>query len=786
MSDQLTGQVSHYRIVGPLGQGGMGAVYRAHDDRLGRDLALKVLLADSTDDATARSRLVREARMASSLAHPNITHVYEVGEHDGRVFIAMELVEGRTLQQSIPPGGLAADTVLRIGVQIADALAYAHQHGVIHRDLKSSNVMLTPAQHVKVLDFGIAKRLPQTGALDATSELDLTTVGTVMGTPNHLPPEVLLGATADARGDVWALGVVLYQMAAGRLPFDAASLPALANAITGQEPAPLGAGVPAGLRAVITRCLAKQPERRYQRGGEVRVALEALGRARAPAGAGAGLRRAALPLAGVALLAIAAAVVFAPGGLRERLAQAPARPRIRSLAVLPLANLSGDPAQEYFADGMTEELITDLAPIPSLKVISRTSVMRFKGSQQPLREIAKALGVDAVVEGSVLRAGDRVRITAQLIEAASDHHLWARSFERDFRDILTLQSEVARDIAQEIQLQVSPRVSENLASHRAVNPQAYEEYLQGRFQGNMVTDAGVRASIAHFERALALDPGDARYGSALADAYLVLTQLLERLPTHEGMVKVEQYARQALDADEHSAEAHTSMGAALFFGDWDWAEGERHLLRAIELNPGYAEAHLLHSILLAAAGRAEESIQESRRALELDPLSIIAHWNAISTLYLGHRYDEALAEAQRAAETAPDSRLIFGSILRIHEQRGEYKAALELLESHLAEADGGRQRVDALRRAYRESGPTGYWRTVLAVLRDRSRTDPIHHERLATTLARLGDREGALDALEHAFAERSGDVLFIKVEPAYESLRDDPRFQALVRRVGLP
>jgi len=440
-------RISHYRILNLLGTGGMGAVYRANDDRLDRDLALKVLLVETADDVTARARLVREARMASSLNHPHIAHVYEVGEDREHLFIAMELVEGRTLRASIPSGGWPPDTLLRHGLQIADALAYAHERGVIHRDLKSANIMLTSDGWVKVLDFGLAKRLPEKGPgkgpgkgrAGESPDLNLTASGIVLGTPNHLPPEVLRGEPADARSDIWAFGVVLYEMASGKLPFEGGSIGELSEAILNGAPSPLSGRVPIGIQAVIGRCLAKDPNQRYRQGNEVRAAIEALIGASSQKGAGGVSRRVWIPAAIIAAVVLAAAIAIGTGVVRNPLVKGGHRPRIGSLAVLPLANLSGDPEQEYFADGMTEELITDLASIQSLKVTSRTSIMRFKNSKATLREIASSLGVDAIVEGSVQRAGDRVRITAQLIEASSDRHLWARSVERDFQDVLSLQ-----------------------------------------------------------------------------------------------------------------------------------------------------------------------------------------------------------------------------------------------------------------------------------------------------------------------------------------------------------
>jgi len=785
VSELIGGTISHYRILSRLGAGGMGVVYRARDERLGRDLALKVLPAETMADPTARARLLREAQMASALNHPHIAHIYEVGEDGDHLFIAMELVEGRPLKEAIPVTGLPAEALLRYGIQIADALAYAHERGIIHRDLKSANVMITPEERVKVLDFGLAKRLEESDRPEASRDLSLTVTGMVVGTPNYLPPEVLLGGKADARGDVWAFGVVLYEMAAGRLPFGGGTLAELAGAIVSGAPTPLSGRVPVGIQAVIARCLAKEPSQRYEQGGAARTALDALAGGSGPRRAPGLPRRVWIPAAAVAVAAIASILAVGPNDLRDRFAGSGGRPRIASLAVLPLANLSNDPTQEYFADGMTEELITNLAPIRSLTVISRTSVMRFKGSIKPLREIAGQLGVEGIIEGSVQRAGDRVRITAQLIEAAHDRHLWAKSYERDFRDVLALQSDVASDIAREIQLQVSPQERAKLARRHSVNPEAFEEYLRGRYEWSKMSEEGALAAIAHYGRAIALDPSDPRYSSGLADAYLIRVQVIGSIPIQEGMEAVKKYARQALKADEGSAEAHASMAAALFFGDWNAAAAEQHVRRAIELNPGYGTAHLIYSVLLLTSGRTDEALEQDRIAMQIDPFSLIVHWNAVGTLLAAHKFDDALALATQTAARNPDSPMCQAGLVRVREVRGEYPIAIELRRRYQPENEGGRALVARAEKAYAASGVKGYWRVFYEYAASPARAQPASPSALAMYAANAGDFDAAMKHLERAYAERNGDLLFINVERCYDPIRHDPRFEDLVRRVGV-
>ncbi len=783
--------LGHYRIVALLGAGGMGEVFRAHDERLGRDLALKVLRPETMQDENARARLVREAQTASSLNHPHIAYIYEIGEESGYLFIAMELVEGPALQELIQTKQLAPDSVLPYAVQIASAIAYAHGRGVIHRDLKSANVMVTPERRIKVLDFGLAKRILAEGDEGTRVDPGLTTSGMVVGTPNSLPPEVLLGGKADKRSDVWSFGILLYEMATGRLPFAGATVGQLADAIVNTAPAPITARVPVALRAIIERCLAKEPDARYADGAAVLSALEKLEertRPRKPL-----WRRIAIPVATL-LVVLAVGVAIGIGkihihGLADRDGDggpsgSGSGARIRSLAVLPLANLSGDPQQDYFASGMTEELITDLASIRSLKVISRTSAMRYLNSKKSLKEIAGELGVDGIIEGSVLRDGNRVRITAQLIEAREDRHLWAKSYNRDFRDVLSLQSEVARDIAQEIQLQISPAESGRLAQHRRVDPEAYDLYLKGRYEWGKITEAGARKAIEYFERAAKKDPTDARYPSGIADAYLVWAQIFGTIPPDQGMAKVKEYAGQALALDDQSAEAHASIAAALLFADWNWTEAERHLKRSIDLNPGYSTARLIYSALLTSAGRTDEALVQDRIAEELDPMSLIIRWNSSNTLYHARRYQEGIAKAKETLRMFPTAFLAQGALVRANELVEDYPATLDLMDRYLPESEGGKALVARLRKGYTEGGRLGYWRAMLAEVL-KAGGGGKRYLQLATIYARLGEKEKALQYIERALREHESDLIFINGEPYLDSLKGEPRFQAVVRQVGL-
>ena len=480
-------RLGRYEIVEPLGAGGMGEVYRARDPGLEREVALKVLPARTLTDQSARARLLREARMAARLNHPHVCTVHEVAEADGQIYIVMELVEGRALDTVLSEGPLPVEQAVRYGVQIAEALAHAHERGVVHRDLKSANVVVTAEGRAKVLDFGLAKQLVGEELAEATTQLGatLTVPGSVVGTLAYMAPEQLRGQAADARSDVWALGVVLYEILGGRRPFAGQTGYELSSAILNEPPPPLPEEVPAAVRAVVERCLAKEAGERFDSGDGVRAALETAqtgGAVTFPAPGASEKARRRWWLAGGALAAIVSTLLTVATLKLGWLGPVSDGTPIRSLAVLPLENLSGDPEQDCLADGVHEALITDLAKLSGLgRVIARSSVMRYRHSDIPLSQIARELGVDALVTGSVLRAGDRIQVTAHLIQASTENQLWADRYERQFRDVLSLGNDVVVAITTAIRLQLTPQERERLATARTVDPESYEAYVKGMY-----------------------------------------------------------------------------------------------------------------------------------------------------------------------------------------------------------------------------------------------------------------------------------------------------------------
>jgi len=753
--------LSHYQILEKIGGGGMGVVYRARDERLDRDVALKVLPAGMLADEATRQRFRKEALALSKLNHPNIETVFDFDTQEGVDFLVMEYVPGETLTRKLASGALPEQTVAALGAQVAGALEEAHDHGVVHRDLKPGNIMVTPKGQVKVLDFGLAKLLrPATET--ATTE-SLTEPEGIAGTMPYMAPEQLLGGKTDARSDLWAAGVVLYEMATGRRPFPDAQGPRLIDAILHQAPAPprtVNRRVSAGLESVILKALERDTAHRYQSAKDLRLDLER-GPAQAP---------------------VAATPRPRADPLRSRRA---GRGRIRALAVLPLTNLSRDPEQEYFVDGMTEALITDLAKIGALRVISRTSAMRFKGTDKPLPEIARELNVDAVVEGSVLRAGDRVRITAQLIHAATDTNLWAESYERDLRDVLTLQSEVAKTIVQEVQIKLTAQDQARLSSSRRVNPQAYEAYLKGRYSWNKRTEEGLKKGIEFFRQAIEKDPTYALAYTGLADSYNILGQWGGLAP-RESFPLAKAAAVKALEMGEGLAEAHCSLAYVSLFYDWDLEKAETEFRRAIGLNPGYALAHCWYGDCLTAMARTAEALREFRRAQDLDPLSLVINAAGAWALYLSHRYDEVIEHLLKVNELDPDFVLTHLWLGQAYEQKGMHDEAIA--EFHRAVALSGRSPVTvaALAHAYAMASRRGEMEELLEELKAESRRRYVSSYLFAEIYAGLGDKTPAFEALEKAREERYPHMVVFKAWPKFEPLRADPRFADLVGRLGLP
>lgn len=755
-------QIDHYEIVEKIGEGGMGVVYKARDLNLGRFVALKVLPPERCSDEGARARLIREARLASRLNHPNICTIHEVGECGGQTYIAMELVEGQPLSALVAGGGLPPRDALRIAMQIAEAVGHAHDRGVVHRDLKCANVVLTRENRAKVLDFGLAKRIEAALPPDASTQTaaSLTKPGTVAGTLAYMSPELLRGEAADSRSDVWALGVTLHEMATGRRPFTGRTPFELTSAILSDSPALAPADCPLPIRKVIERCLEKQANRRYQTAGDLRAALDAIEYSGDTTTSRIGI---------------------APAAARRR---APSRKRVRSIAVIPLANLSRDPEQEYFVDGMTEALIAGLAKLQSLKVISRTSVMRYKDTVKPLPEIAAELNVDAVIEGSVVRAGQRVRITAQLIHAASDTHLWAENYERDLQDVLRIQSEVAQAIANEVRAAVTPAEAKRLARAPRVNPEAYELCLKGRFHWFKLSPEQLNAALGYFRRALELDENCAQAWAGIAGTWLSLGDT-GAIPKGEAFASAKAAALRAIELDDTLAESHSALANIRFLYEWDWAGAETEFRRAIQLNPNDAGLHFFLADFLISMGRTREWEVEMDRTIELDPLNFFFRcflgWHLV---YL-RRTEEAIREFEKAYRIERNFSSIHMGLWGAYFRQGAYAEAVGAAKEFF-EILRDDEVVQALESGFSEDGYSRAMSLAAGVLVERSKHAYVPAIRIARLYAHAGDADQSMEWLEKAYSSRESPLVHLRAGWDWDCLRGDQRYQILLRKIGLP
>jgi serine/threonine-protein kinase len=758
----------------------MATVYLAHDLKHGRQVALKVLRPELAA-ALGPERFLREIQLTARLQHPHILPLFDSGETAEQLWYVMPYVEGESLRQRLTrEKPLAVEDALRIARDVGSALDYAHDHGIVHRDVKPENILLERGEAI-VADFGIAH------AVSAAGGGRLTETGLVLGTPAYMSPEQAMGDEVDARSDVYSLGCVLYEMLTGEPPYTGQTPQAIIAKRFG-EPVPhvrtLRDNVPVAIEAAVTKAMAKLALDRFV---TARAFVDAFTVPSQPTVASAPSRGWRAPRTRAAaiglLLLITLASVWA--GRQAWFTRPAGTTRIQSLAVLPLDNLSGDAQQDYFADGMTDALIGDLSSVSTLRVISRRSVMQYKSVHKPLAEIAKALRVDAIVEGTVVRAGDQVRITAQLLDASTDRHLWAGSYQRNLGDVLALQNGVARLIADEVARRLAPRAKSHFQADRAVDPKAHEDYLMGRYFWNARTDEGFGKAIGYFQRAVERDSTYARAYAAIA-AYYNALPFYVRIAPAEAFPKAKAAALRALAIDDSLPEAHGALAFVLAYYEWDWTAAEREFQRALALNPSDAAVHHSYSRYLASTGRGEEAMTELRRAQELDPLSLALKANEGMVLYFGGRYDEAIARLRTTLELDSTHAVAHWGLGMALEQKLMYaEAAVEIRKAMEA---GGTDPlfIASLGHVYAMQGKRQEVRRLLDQLDEESKRSYVSPYHAAVLHAGLGEKDKAFEDLDRAARERSTMLVYLKADPRLELLRSDPRFEELLRRVHFP
>jgi serine/threonine protein kinase/Tfp pilus assembly protein PilF len=813
--------LSHYRIVSKIGEGGMGEVYLAQDTKLDRKVALKILPADVAADRSRLSRFVQEAKAASALNHPNIITIHEIEQLDSMNFIATEFIDGENLRQRMRHASMKAGEVLDVAIQCASALSAAHATAIVHRDIKPENIMIRRDGIVKVLDFGLAK-LTEGSAPDSVDTEAPTSFrtepGTVVGTAAYMSPEQARGTKLDARTDIFSFGVVLYEMVAGRLPFEGlSSIEVTASILSEKESQPLArysSNVPVELERIVSKALRKNREERYQTIKDMQIDLQSLKQdlefekklersvppeskitanilghaqnetviessARPTIGERRATRQKALNK--TSLIAVAGLLIIGLGvGGYFYLKSSPSG-AIRSIAVLPFANTSDNPDMEYLSDGISESLINDLSKLPGMKVIARSSSFQYKSKEVDATKIANALGVEAILTGRVAQRGDTLLINVEMVDARDKTQVWGEQYNRKTADILQIQSEISREVAEKLRLRLTTGEQQQLVRRERANPQAYELLLKGRFHENKGGTEDLKRAVEYYQQAIAVDPNYGPAYSALSVGYTYLVGF-SLVDPKEFMPKAEAAARKALELEESLDEAHLALGN-LEMNTWQWVEAEREFKRAIELNPNLFKAHNSYSAYLSAVGRHEEAITEMKRAEELDPLSLFADAELGFALFKARKYDQAIEVLKKCLELDPNYALAHLYLAFTYAAKGMPAEAIAEHKESMRLGINSRGMQIYLGAAYAQAGDH---KTALKILKQlETSREYVSPGELPVLYAALGQREEAFASFEKAYLAHDIQLQHLGVEPAFDSLRSDARFKDLMRRVGL-